>query len=35
VMAFDGPRLLALSAFVLQARVLVGMAGRRGGAVAG
>jgi hypothetical protein len=26
VMAFDGPQLLALSAFVLQAQALVGMA---------
>ena len=27
VLAFDGPQLLALSAFVLQAQALVGMAG--------
>ena len=27
VLAFDGPRLVALSAFVLQAQALVGMAG--------
>jgi hypothetical protein len=28
VLAFDGPQLMALSAFVLQAQALVGMAGR-------
>ena len=28
VLAFDGPQLVALSAFVLQAQALVGMAGR-------
>ena len=30
VMAFDGPQLLALSAFVFQAQALVGMGGGHG-----
>lgn len=30
VLAFDGPQLLALSAFVFQAQALVGMAGNAG-----
>lgn len=30
VLAFDGPQLIALSAFVLQAQALVGMSNRSG-----
>ncbi len=33
VQAFDGPQLVALSAFVLQAQALVGMSDRTGAAV--
>ena len=33
VLAFDGPQLVALSAFVLQAQALVGMSDRAGAVV--